>query len=159
VNVGERLVQQSHGRGRRVTKVEQAKRESMGLPVEEEVRCDVLVIGTEGTGARASVEAAEQGVDVLAVTKGFLARSGATLTADGEIAVDSRSAREIFGVEGSLDDGPEQFARDMIREGDYLADQRLVAIHTEEAPARVKELLDWGISPGREPVLDAWGWR
>ena len=111
---------------------------------EEEICCDVLVIGTEGTGARASMEAAERGADVLAVTKGFLARSGATLTADGEIAVDSRSAREIFGVEGSLDDSPEQFARDMIREGDYLGDQRLVAIHTEEAPARVKELLDWG---------------
>jgi succinate dehydrogenase/fumarate reductase flavoprotein subunit len=131
----------------------------MGLLVDEEVRCDVLVIGTEGTGARASVEAAEQEVDVLAVTKGFLARSGATLTADGEIDVDSRGAREIFGVEGSPDDRPEQFARDMIRESDYLGDQRLVAIHTEEALARVKELLDWGISPGREPVLDAWGWR
>lgn len=116
----------------------------MDLPIKEEICCDVLVIGTEGTGARASIEAAERGVDVLAVTKGFLARSGATLTADGEIDVDSRSAREIFGVEGSPDDSPEQFARDMIREGDYLADQRLVTIHTEEAPARVKELLDWG---------------
>jgi len=131
----------------------------MGILVDEEVRCDVLVIGTEATGARASVEAAEQEMDVLAVTKGFLARSGATLTADGEIDVDGRSAREIFGVEGSPDDSPEQLAHDMVREGDYLGDQRLVAIHTEEAPARVKELLDWGISPGREPVLNAWGWR
>jgi succinate dehydrogenase/fumarate reductase flavoprotein subunit len=114
------------------------------IKADEEICCDVLVIGTEGTGARAALEATEQGADVLAVTKGFLARSGATLTADGEIDVDSRSAREIFGVEGSPDDSPEQFARDMIREGDYLADQRLVAIHTEEAPTRVKELLDWG---------------
>jgi succinate dehydrogenase/fumarate reductase flavoprotein subunit len=114
------------------------------IKADEEICCDVLVIGTEGTGARASIEAAEKGADVLAVTKGFLARSGATLTADGEIDVDSRSAREIFGVEGSPDDSPEQFARDMIREGDYLADQRLAAIHTEEAPTRVKELLDWG---------------
>lgn len=116
----------------------------MGLLVEEEVSCDVLIIGTEATGARAALEAAERGMDVLAVTKGFLSRSGATLTADGEIDVDSRSAREMFGVEGSQDDSPEQFARDMIREGGYLADQRLVAIHTEEAPARVKDLLDWG---------------
>lgn len=116
----------------------------MDLPIEEEICCDVLVIGTEGTGARAAIEAAKQGVDILAVTKGFLGRSGATLTADGEIDVDSHSACEIFGVEGSPDDSPEQFAHDMIKEGDYLADQRLVAIHTEEAPARVKELLDWG---------------
>lgn len=114
------------------------------VTVEQELRCDVLVIGTEGTGARAAIEAAEQGADVLAVTKGQVARSGATLTADGEIDVDSRSIREVFGLDGSPDDSPEQFARDMIIEGDYLADQRLVAIHTEEAPARVKELLDWG---------------
>jgi len=116
----------------------------MNLLVEEEIRCDVLVIGTEGTGARAAIEAAGQGLNVLAVTKGFQGRSGATLTADGEIDVDSRSACEVFGQRGSPDDSPEQFARDMIREGDYLNDQRLVAIHTEEAPARVKELLDWG---------------
>jgi succinate dehydrogenase/fumarate reductase flavoprotein subunit len=112
--------------------------------VEEEIRCDVLVVGTEGTGARAAIEATDRGADVLAVTKGQVARSGATVTADGEIDVDSRSIREVFGLEGSADDSPEQFARDMIIEGDYLADQRLVAIHTEEAPARVKELLDWG---------------
>ena len=114
------------------------------LLYDEEILCDVLIIGTEGTGARAAIEAVEQGVKVLAVTKGFQARSGATLTADGEIDVDSRSCRELFGVPGSPDDSPEQFAIDMIREGDYLADQRLVAIHTEEAPARVKELLEWG---------------
>lgn len=116
-----------------------------GLPSDLPGRdCDVLVIGSEGTGARAALEAAERGVRVLVVTKGFWSRSGATLTADGEIDVDSRSAREMFGVAGSPEDSPEQFARDMIREGDYLADQRLVAIHTEEAPARVKELVDWG---------------
>ena len=64
--------------------------------VEEEIRCDVLVIGTEGTGARAAIASADRGADVLAVTKGQVARSGATLTADGEIDVDSRSIREVF---------------------------------------------------------------
>lgn len=116
----------------------------MKIPIEQEFHCDVLVIGTEGTGARAALEAARLGTDVLAVTKGFLARSGATLTADGEIDVDSRSAKEIFGVNGSMDDSPEQFAIDMIKGGDYLPNQQLVAIHTEEAPRRVKELVDWG---------------
>ena len=110
----------------------------------QEICCDVLVIGTEGTGARVALEACEQGADVIAVTKGFLGRSGATLTADGEIDIDSRSAKTIFGVAGCPDDSPEEFAKDMIVEGDYLADQRLVAIHTQEAPQRVKELVEWG---------------
>lgn len=116
----------------------------MELGIEKELFCDVLVIGTEGAGARTALEAAAQGADVLAVTKGYLSRSGATLTADGEIDIDSCSARKLFGVNGSTDDNPEIFAQDMIREGDYLANQKLVAIHTEEAPARVKELVDWG---------------
>lgn len=112
--------------------------------VENRLRCDILVIGTEGTGTRAALEAAERGAHVLAISKGFPARSGATLTAGGEISVDSRSARELFGVGGSSFDSPEQFARDMIRAGEYLANQRLVFIHTAEAPARIKELVDWG---------------
>ncbi len=114
--------------------------------IEQEIRCDVLVVGTEGTGARAAIEAADAGTDVLAVTKGQVARSGATLTADGEIDVDGRSIRESFGLDGCPDDSPEEFARDMIVGGDYLGDQRLVAIHAAEAPARVKELLAWGAS-------------
>ena len=59
----------------------------MVVDINQEFFCDVLVIGTEGTGARAALEAARQGAHVLAVTKGFLGRSGATLTADGEIDV------------------------------------------------------------------------
>ncbi len=111
---------------------------------ENRISCDVLVIGTEGSGARAALEAAAQGASVLAITKGQPARSGATLTAGGEISVDSRSARQLFGVDGSDEDSPGQFACDMIRAGEYLADQRLVAIHTEEAPTQVKKLIEWG---------------
>jgi len=112
--------------------------------IENRLRCDILIIGTEGTGARAALEAAEHGVCVLAISKGVPSRSGATLTAGGEISVDSRSARELFGVDGSSFDSPEQFARDMIQAGDYISNQRLVDIHTAEAPARIKELVDWG---------------
>ena len=108
------------------------------------IETDVLVIGTEGTGARAAIAASEQGVNVLAITKGFVARSGATLTADGEIDLDSKSAKKMFGVNGAEEDSPEQFAIDMIVEGDYLANQKLVAIHTQEAAPRIKELIDWG---------------
>jgi len=114
------------------------------VAVAEVISSDVLVIGTEGTGARTAIEASEHGAKVLAVTKGLVAKSGATLTADGEIDVDSRSATEVFGVDGSSDDSPQEFAADMIREGDFLADQNLAAIHAEEAPARVRELIDWG---------------
>jgi succinate dehydrogenase/fumarate reductase flavoprotein subunit len=129
----------------------------------QEVCCDVLVIGSGATGARAALEAAEQGTDVLIATKGLVARSGATVTADGEFAVDGSSARTMFGVDGSPDDSPEQFARDMILGGDYLADQQLVAIHTEEAPACIRQLFDWGArvegfshAPGHTHARNVW---
>ena len=112
--------------------------------IENQIWCDLLVIGTEGTGARAALEAVEQGTRVLAISKSRPSHSGATLTAGGEISVDSRSARELFGVNGSDLDSPEQFARDMLRAGEYLANQQMAAIHAADAPWRVKELIDWG---------------
>ena len=43
--------------------------------------CDVLVIGTEGAGACAAIAAADEGLDVLCVSKSVVGKSGATLTA------------------------------------------------------------------------------
>lgn len=106
--------------------------------------CDILVIGSEGAGARAALEAADQGMDVLVVTKGVIGRSGATLTADADIDVDSRSCTEIFGFNGDMNDSPEEFAKDMAKESEYISDQDLVKIHCEEAPQRIKEMADWG---------------
>ncbi|MEW6524416.1 MAG: FAD-binding protein [Bacillota bacterium] len=105
---------------------------------------DVLVIGSEGAGARAALGAADRVGSVIVATKGFVGKSGATLTADADIDIDSRSAADIFGLPGDRRDSPEKFAEDMCKEGEYLNDQELVRIHTEEAPARLKELVDWG---------------
>lgn len=109
------------------------------------MEADVLIIGSEGAGARAAIEAFEGGVSVLVVTKGYLGKSGSTLTAGADIDVDSRSLVEIFGLPGDVRDTPETFMEDMLREGEYLNDQRLVGIHAEEAAPRVKDLVDWGI--------------
>ena len=105
---------------------------------------DVLVIGSEGAGARAALRAAETGLRVLVVTKGFVGRSGATLTADADVDIDSRSAADLLGLPGDRRDSPEKFAEDMIRESEYISDQELVRIHCEEAPLRIRELVDWG---------------
>lgn len=108
------------------------------------IKTDVLIIGTEGAGARAAIEAAEAGCDVTVVTKSAIGKSGATLTADADIDVDSRSCIEVFDLPGDRGDSPEHFFEDMVVEGDYMNDQRLVEIHVNEAPQRTKELVDWG---------------
>ena len=108
------------------------------------VTTDVLIIGSEGTGARAALEVQKAGLDVTVVTKGVMAKSGATLTADGDIDMDSASATRLLGVEGDLRDSPKIFFEDMVRESKYISNQELVDIHVNEAPARVVELVEWG---------------
>lgn len=117
---------------------------SLERTADEIVITDVLIVGSEGAGARAALEASKWCKSVVVATKGIVGKSGATLTADADIDIDSRSAAELFGLPGDLNDSPEKFAEDMCKEGEYLNDQHLVTIHCEEAPMRVKELVEWG---------------
>lgn len=105
---------------------------------------DVLVIGSEGAGAWAAIRAADAGLETTVVTKGRLARSGATLTGAADLDVDSASLRRLIG-RGDPDDSPEHFFRDMVVEGRYLNDQPLVEVHVQDAPQRLAELLSWGL--------------
>ena len=40
--------------------------------VEQEIKTEVLVLGSEAAGAKAAIEAQEEGADVLVVTKGLV---------------------------------------------------------------------------------------
>jgi succinate dehydrogenase/fumarate reductase flavoprotein subunit len=112
--------------------------------IDQIIKTDVLIIGSEGAGARAAIEVKNKGLNVVVVTKGYVGRSGATLTADADIDLDSKSCVELFGLPGDLQDSPEKFFEDIIIEGEYLNNQRLVEIHVKEAPKRIKELVSWG---------------
>jgi len=105
---------------------------------------DVLVIGSEGAGARAAIEAADAGASVTVVTKGRMARSGATLTGAADLDVDSASLYKLLG-RGDPRDSPELFFRDMVVEGKYLNDQPLVEAHVQDVPRLAEELLQWGL--------------
>jgi len=111
---------------------------------------DVLVIGSEGAGARAAIAAFDSRSDlnVAVATKGYLGRTGATVTAASDFSIDSRSAADIFGLPGNREDSVEKFLEDMLKAGRYLNDQRLAEIHVQEAPRALKDLVDWGIKAG-----------
>jgi fumarate reductase (CoM/CoB) subunit A len=117
-----------------------------------QIDSDVLVIGTGGAGMYAAVRAAEAGVQVIAVDKGLVSRSGATVAASGVAAVGP------WHVPG---DSPDVHLRDTLAGGAYLNDQPLARILVEEAPARVQELERWGLHFDREAdgcyVLDQAG--
>ncbi len=110
----------------------------------ETLKTDVLIIGSEGAGARAAIEACDRGAEVTLVTKGRLGRHGATVMAAADIAVDSHSLSVLLG-QGSPDDSPETFLEDMVIEGKWLNNQYLARLVAEEVPDRMRELLDWGL--------------
>jgi len=107
------------------------------------LKTDVLVIGSEGAGARAAIEACDQGAEVTVITKGRLGRHGATIMAAADIAVDSHSLTVLLG-QGNPDDNPETFLEDMVVEGKWLNDQKLAKRVVDEVPQRTRELLHWG---------------
>ncbi len=108
-------------------------------------KADVLIIGSEGAGARAAIQAHDLGAKVLIVTKGRMARSGATITAGMDIDMDSRSAKELLGLAGSPEDSPEIFFEDMVEAGKFVNNQKIVERHVQDAPIRIKEVVDWGM--------------
>jgi succinate dehydrogenase/fumarate reductase flavoprotein subunit len=115
----------------------------------ERYQADVVIIGSEGAGATAAIELVRRGLTALVVTKGNgLGRSGATITGEADLAVDSRSLHERFKM-ANCDpaDSKETFFQDIVKGGKYINQQDIVEAHVEDGPERLKDLLDWGLKP------------
>lgn len=109
------------------------------------IKADVLIIGSEGAGALAAMEVKKLGLNPMILTKGRIAKCGATVTAGADINVDGHSARKILGLNGDVTDSKEQFFADTVIEGRYINNQKMVEHHVEMIPEIVKEMLDWGM--------------
>jgi succinate dehydrogenase / fumarate reductase flavoprotein subunit len=96
---------------------------------------DVLVIGAGGSGLRAAIEAAAQGVSVGLVCKSLLGKAH-TVMAEGGIAA-------ALGNVWPEDNWQVHF-RDTMRGGKMLNNWRMAQLHAQEAPERVLELERWG---------------
>lgn len=111
------------------------------------IKTDILIVGTEGAGARAAIEACmrNEKVKVIGVTKGRFARSGATLTAGTDINLDGISMMELFGFKEKSMDTKETYFEDIVAEGKFVNNQELVQMLVDEAPQAVKAVADWGM--------------
>jgi succinate dehydrogenase/fumarate reductase flavoprotein subunit len=110
-----------------------------------EIITDVLVIGGGGAGSRAAIEIARNDLNTIVVTKGVFTKDGATLTADMDIDLPSKDAKEIFGLKGDVKDTIDSFAQDMFEEGKYMNNEEVVYVHCNNAAKHIKELADWGM--------------
>lgn len=96
---------------------------------------DVVIIGAGGAGLRAAIEASARGAKTAIVCKSLLGKAH-TVMAEGGVAaalahVDNR-------------DGWETHFRDTLKGGWKLNQWRMVQLHAQEAPERVRELEKWG---------------
>jgi len=105
---------------------------------------DLLIVGSEGAGGHAAIEASKSGIDILIVTKGKIGQCGASQMAGVDFNVDGRSAKDL-GFEGDERDSPELFFETLVRESIYLGNQMMVEKYVEYAPKAMKDLLDWGM--------------
>ncbi len=101
-----------------------------------ELKVDVLIIGTEAAGAKAAIEAHTEGVKVLAVSKGAMGRSGTTVMAGS-------------GVQAPLGhadprDNPDIFFNDVLKGGAFLNNQKLVERLVNLASSEVVKMEKWG---------------
>ncbi len=108
---------------------------------ERQISTTVLVIGTGGSGLRAAIEVAEQGVDVLAVGKRPRNDAHTSLAAGG-----------INAALGTMDaeDSWQQHAADTIKESYFLANPHTVEIVARGAERGIRDLERYGMQFARE---------
>ncbi len=99
----------------------------------EEIRTDVLVIGSGAAGLRAAIAAAQEGCGTLLVSKGTPALGSATILSDG-----------FFASSGSGMD-PAEHTRLTLETGYHLNRPEMVKLLAQETPARLEELARRGL--------------
>jgi fumarate reductase (CoM/CoB) subunit A len=100
----------------------------------QQIDCEVVVIGGGAAAMRAAIAAHDSGVDTLIVSKQTPGYSG-----------NSVIARSGHSAPFSPDDTPQAFFEDVIKGGEYVNHQPIVRALSEEACARIEELVAWGV--------------
>jgi succinate dehydrogenase/fumarate reductase flavoprotein subunit len=109
-----------------------------------DVVTDVLVVGGGGAGFRAAIGVREAGAKTVMLSKGPLARCGASPMAGADFTLDGNSMNKV-GLPGDPNDSPDKAFNDIVTQGWHLNNQRLVRQYIDTAPHCLKELIDWGI--------------
>jgi succinate dehydrogenase/fumarate reductase flavoprotein subunit len=105
------------------------------------IDCDILIVGAGGAGMYAALSAARAGAErVLLVDKSLVGRGGATIMAQMTVAA-------ALGEE--CPDDWTAHLEDTLAAGRGLCDERLAAVLCDDAPARIREMEEWGVGWAR----------
>ncbi|MBN1881697.1 MAG: FAD-binding protein [Deltaproteobacteria bacterium] len=118
--------------------------------IDRALETDILVVGGSGAAVSAAVSArrhAQTQDRVTLVGKGKVGASGNAILAAAGISLDGPGAIDA-GYDGDPSFTREVWYDQIIRDGFYLSDRRIVQRYVEEGPARVLELVRWGSDAG-----------
>ena len=101
---------------------------------------DVLVIGAGGAGMYAALAAADTGARVVLADKNMIGRGGATVMAQMTVAA---------ALAEQEPDTWEDHLSDTLAAGRGLCDEPLAEVLCRNAPARMREMDDWGVGWAR----------
>lgn len=110
----------------------------LGLATEE-LQTDVVVVGGGGAASRAALSARTAGVEVLVLAKAPLGAGGSTVHGASEIMSMGASGY------GDRQDSPDVHYRDTMAAARGFIDPALVRALAEDAPARIRDLIDYGV--------------
>ena len=110
----------------------------LGLATEE-LRADVVVVGGGGAASRAALSARLAGADVLVLAKAPLGVGGSTVHGASEIMSMGASGY------GDRQDSADVHYRDTMAAARGFIDPALVRALAEDAPARIRDLIDYGV--------------
>jgi succinate dehydrogenase/fumarate reductase flavoprotein subunit len=99
----------------------------------QRLETDILVIGSGGSGLRAAIAAAEQGMRTLVIAKELLKEAHTGLAMGGiNVAIKAPAT-------------PKQHFEDTIKGGWYINNYKLARIFAEEMPDRIRDLESYGV--------------
>ncbi len=107
-----------------------------------QIHTDVLIVGAGLAALRAAIEARREGSKVTMITKGIAGRAGSS-------AITSAGFTVAIG-EADPTDTPELHYTDTLRGGGDINNHKLARIFCEEAPARFREMVEWGVEFEKE---------
>lgn len=119
----------------------------MGWKSDQTVDTDVLIIGSGGTGLRAAIEARRYGIQVFVIDKGVIGMNSNTRYSGGGLKAALPGILETRYT--TIFSTPEEHFQAALLHGEYLNDQELIETLTLEAPGRVLELQEFGVTTFR----------